>query len=117
MPFVATNFVDTVPRSKSLGEPILNLLGGSVNTLGSMKRAVASVAMPVVAASIVHAAANALLNKPPIRAKGINSATTRRLRRPASGAGADNGLPATGFEGAGLAGIGGATAGLAGLAA
>src|SRR6516165_2241676 len=74
-----------------------------------MKRAVASVAIPVVAASIVHAAAYAVLNRPATKAIGARKIAAARLRRIASGGG--DGRAETG---AGRCGIGGAPAGLAG---
>ncbi len=47
------NLVSTWPGAKSLGKPTLNLLGGSISTLGNMKRAVPSVQRPSVVATEV----------------------------------------------------------------
>src|SRR5438445_13179953 len=99
IPYFATSFVATVPRSKSAGGPILKLLGGSVRTFGSMNRAVASVQAPSVIVSSVQA-----------RAKGLRKRPIRRDRRPLSAP------PAAAREGTGLGGIGGGPAGLAGFA-
>src|SRR5262245_54761741 len=76
-PYWATSFVATVPRSKSVGGPILNLRGGSVRTLGIMNRAVARAKTAVVAPISHHA-----------RAKGLRSTIHSKLRRETSPAGA-----------------------------
>src|SRR3954471_23249433 len=103
MPNCALNFSLTVPRSKSAGAPTLNLLGGSVNTLGSINRSIARVEAAVAAANEAQATQ-----------KGDSrtaSDAARKLRRVAGAAV----FLATG--GAGLAGIGGATGLVAGAAA
>ena len=68
------NLVSTWPGAKLLGKPTLNLLGGSVSTLGNMNRAVPSVHSPNVVAIDVKPTPK---NEPSIT-------PVKKLRRPSS---------------------------------